>query len=126
LAMAALWLAAIFIPSLLWLLYLQLTYLGISQPAFPYVPDWLSSFAYATPQAISRLPDFVQCLDPTAAALLYLEAFLITLLVASFINPNVTSLYRLYRDRLSKAFLFDPGGRRDKHGDLPAYEPKLH
>ncbi|MGH7888830.1 MAG: patatin-like phospholipase family protein, partial [Candidatus Binatia bacterium] len=126
LAMAALWLAAIFIPSLLWLLYLQLTYFGISHPEFRYLPDWLSSFAYATPQAISTLPHFLQCLVPTVAALVYFAAFFITLLVARVINPNVTSLYRLYRDRLSKAFLFDPDGRRDKHGDLPAYEPKLH
>jgi hypothetical protein len=133
LASAALLFAAIIIPCFLWLSYLSLTYLGISQPAFPYVPEWLSSFAHATPQAISRLPDFVQSfvqsLVPTPAALLYLEAFLITGLVALFINPNVTSLYRLYRDRLSKAFLFDPDPdpqRRDKHGDLQAYEPKLH
>jgi hypothetical protein len=41
-AMAALWLAAIIVPVFLWFSYLWLTYLGISQPAFPYVPDWLS------------------------------------------------------------------------------------
>ncbi len=127
LAIAALWFAAIIVPSFLWLLYLQLTYFGISYPDFPYLPDWLSSFTHATPQAISELPNFVRCLVPKVAALVYLEAFVITGLVALFINPNATSLYRLYRDRLSKAFLFDPDPRRhDKYGDLQAYEPKLH
>ena len=130
LARAALWFAAIIIPSLLWLLYLQLTYLGISQPAFPYVPGWLSSFAYTTPQEFT-LPHFLQFLVPTVAALIFLEAFLITLLVALFINPNATSLYRLYRDRLSKAFLFDPEHREhpekeNSPRDLVPCEPKLH
>jgi hypothetical protein len=35
----------------------------------------------------------------------YFELFVLTGLFALFINPNVTSLYR---DRLSKAFLFNP------------------
>jgi hypothetical protein len=50
-----------------------------------------------------------------------------TLFLALFIDPNVTSLYRLYRDRLSKAFLFNPDPKkpRDTDHDLPAYEPKL-
>jgi hypothetical protein len=130
-AQAALWFAAIIIPSFLWLLYLQLTYFGISNPDFPYLPDWLSSFTHATPKAISELPNFVRCLVPKAAALVYLEAFPITGLVALFINPNATSLYRLYRDRLSKAFLFYPQKRenprkQDNPHDLQAYEPKLH
>ena len=49
-------------------------------------------------------------------------------IVALFVNPNVTSLYRLYRDRLSKAFLFNPctEASRDRYHDLPAYMPKLH
>jgi hypothetical protein len=39
----------------------------------------------------------------------------------------VTSLYRLYRDRLGKAFLFDPNADdRDAHDDLRAVNPKLH
>jgi len=61
------------------------------------------------------------------APLFYFGAFLILTIVALFINPNRTSLFRLYRDRLSKAFLFDPDPRRrDNYGDLQAYAPKLH
>ncbi len=123
LAMAALWFAAILIPSFLWLLYLQLTYFGISSSdgAFPFAPDWLQYVAHAAP-----FQDVLQKSGFTLTAGLYFIAFLGTGFVALFINPNVTSLYRLYRDRLSKAFLFDPDGRRDKPGDLPTYEPKLH
>jgi hypothetical protein len=57
-----------------------------------------------------------------------LVAALLAGLVPLVLNPNVTSLYRLYRDRLSKAFLFDPNPtlQRDKYHDLPAYQPKLH
>jgi hypothetical protein len=70
-------------------------------------------------------------LDSSFAWWLYLIAFVITAIFAAFINPNATSLYRLYRDRLSKAFLFDPDpgkdqSRRDIYGDIESYEPKLH
>ena len=98
-AKAALWFAAIVIPSCLWLVYLNLTFYGLTQNG----PDkhW-------------ALWAFVACG--------------VTLVLALFINPNVTSLYRLYRDRLSKAFLFDPDPNtpRDKFHDLPAFQPKLH
>ncbi|MGH6844443.1 MAG: patatin-like phospholipase family protein, partial [Methylocella sp.] len=64
-------------------------------------------------------------LESDRAPSLYLGAFVVSTLVALFVNPNRTSLYRLYRDRLSKAFLFDPKNR-DKHGDLKSNEPKLY
>ncbi|WOJ90395.1 patatin-like phospholipase family protein [Methylocapsa polymorpha] len=58
----------------------------------------------------------------------YFGAFVISAVVAVIINPNRTSLFRLYRDRLSKAFLFDPDPelRDKKYGDLRAHAPKLH
>jgi hypothetical protein len=62
------------------------------------------------------------------AVLLFFGALVAATLAALLINPNRTSLYRLYRDRLSKAFLFDPSsdqGHRDLYGDLKSYEPKL-
>ena len=97
LAKAALWFAAIVIPSCLWLIYLNLTYDALNDPG----RHW-------------TLWVFVACG--------------VTLALALFIDPNVTSLYRLYRDRLSKAFLFDPDPKkpRDAFQDLPAYQPKLH
>ncbi len=68
-------------------------------------------------------------LGPDLAPVSYFAAFVLSTFVALFINPNRTSLYRLYRDRLSKAFLFDPDGRppcSDKYGDLRSYVPKLY
>ncbi|HUB64643.1 MAG TPA: hypothetical protein VL996_09400, partial [Methylocella sp.] len=66
-------------------------------------------------------------LDHELAVVNYLAAFVATTFVALFINPNRTSLYRLYRDRLSKAFLFDPTpANRDENGDLKAFEPVLY
>ncbi|MCI0598660.1 MAG: patatin-like phospholipase family protein [Beijerinckiaceae bacterium] len=95
-AIAALWLAGLLVPIILWLIYLWLVYIG---------------------------------LDKELALPIYLAAFVISTFVVLFINPNRTSLFRLYRDRLSKAFLFDPDGRqqnRDKYGDLRAFEPNLY
>jgi hypothetical protein len=43
---------------------------------------------------------------------LYAGSGFLLLLVALLLKPNANSLHRLYRDRLSKAFLFDPR-RRD-------------
>jgi hypothetical protein len=62
---------------------------------------------------------------------LYLVLFVVATAIAWFINPNKTSLHGLYRDRLAKAFLFDPDpgedqSNRDEYHDLKACEPKLH
>jgi hypothetical protein len=100
LAMAALWFAAITVPSGLWLLYLWLAFIGLGN---------------------------------AQARWIYFGTFVLTGLVAAVLNPNATSLFRLYRDRLSKAFLFDPDPEKrenldkpnDPH-DLQPYEPKLH
>ena len=160
LAMAALWSSAIIIPSFLWLLYLWLTYIGLSKDQhYPFAPAWLRAVAdwdwlravadcpralmewpraladwllhaVAPQTVVERLESFVQRPGATRAALLYCEGFVVSLLLALWINPNATSLYRLYRDRLSKAFLFDPDPnpeeRDKKYGDLPPYEPYLH
>jgi cytochrome bd-type quinol oxidase subunit 2 len=66
LAMAALWFAAITVPSGLWLLYLQLTFIGLGSASAPWI---------------------------------YFGALIVTGLVAAVLNPNATSLFRLYRDR---------------------------
>ncbi|MGO9234481.1 MAG: hypothetical protein ACLP4V_10560 [Methylocella sp.] len=92
-AMAALWLAGLLVPIILWLCYLWLVDAG---------------------------------LDHELAAVGYVAAFVLSTFVALFIDPNRTSLYRLYRDRLSKAFLFDPNANRDENGDLQPFEPPLY
>ena len=102
---AAVYIAGAAIPFLLWMVYLYLCFWGIKDLDPDYVnwsgsyyhgPDWLTAvsqrwFGYATPVAWFYLVTAI-------------ELFLLSLLLA----PNANSLHRLYRDRLSKAFLFDP------------------
>jgi len=53
----------------------------------------------------------------------YAAAGLLALIFALLLRPNANSLHRLYRDRLSKAFLFDP---RLRDGTAPARnEPSI-
>jgi hypothetical protein len=117
LAKGAIWLAAIIMPSFLWLLYLVLTSIGLD-------------YAHENSEVgvIRWLADRVPWAGSTVPARLYFVAAVVTFLLALLVNPNATSLYRLYRDRLSKAFLFnpDPKIKRDADGDLVAVNPKLH
>jgi hypothetical protein len=102
---AAVYIAGAAIPFLLWMAYLYLCFAGIKDLDPDYVnrsgsyyhaPLWLSDklqhlFGYKTPIGWFYLVTGI-------------ELFLLSLLLA----PNANSLHRLYRDRLSKAFLFDP------------------
>ncbi len=51
---------------------------------------------------------FAERLAARPVALLYLTAALLLFFFSWCLRPNANSLHRLYRDRLSKAFLFDP------------------
>ena len=80
-ARASVWVAGAALPLLIWVGYLYLSFWGIANDA------------------------------PGAVALVYSLAGVVLLLVAMLLRPNANSLHRLYRDRLSKAFLFDPHNR---------------
>jgi hypothetical protein len=100
------YLAAAAVPLLLWIVYLYLSYYGICVASYEMekpgckAPEFIKSFfeivrdiggAYGTP------------------AWFYLaSALLLYFLAHTIFSPNANSLHRLYRDRLSKAFLFDP------------------
>jgi hypothetical protein len=115
-AKGAIWLAAIIMPSFLWLLYLGLTSIGIA-----------GMQESSAGSSATRLMNWFSWAGPMSGACFYFALALITLIAALFVNPNATSLHRLYRDRLSKAFLFDPDTKnRDDYGDLAEFEPKLH
>jgi hypothetical protein len=116
-AKAALWAAGLVVPLLLWLLYLRLTTIGfIAEPSLVASGFWRGLSDVVAPWG-----------GESAAARLCLEMAAILFLLGVWINPNVTSLYRLYRDRLSKAFLFNPKpAKRDPNGDLPAVDQKLN
>ncbi|MGY8633666.1 cell division protein [Bradyrhizobium sp. 14AA] len=55
--------------------------------------------------------------------ILYTLVGLLLFAISWSLTPNANSLHRLYRDRLSKAFLFDPGRAAD--GDIARAEASL-
>jgi hypothetical protein len=96
----AMYVAGAAVPLLLWAACLKLSLwgledagLGTQQP-----PTWLASVAHSMPFGGS-------------IASLYLVVGLVLLVVGWLLSANANSLHRLYRDRLSKAFLFDPDRR---------------
>ena len=88
------------VPLLLWAAYLKLSLWGLEDggKGVPAPPDWLNSMTHAMPFG----GDVVS---------LYLVVGAVLMVVSWFLNANANSLHRLYRDRLSKAFLFDPNQR---------------
>ncbi len=156
LAKAAIWLAAVALPLLIWITYLHLSYWGIGghptcganahctdgsestprvccnedqsrchQPiddgdhvcaeaptdgAMRHTPTWLAGAVGLVPDV--SIPAFGRV---APAALLYLAYGAVLMAFSWGLKPNANSLHRLYRDRLSKAFLFDP----TKHTSAP-------
>jgi hypothetical protein len=120
-AKAVVYFAAALIPLFLWTVYFQLSWWGIGSCAphvgeehcaitYPHTPRWLSQFAVAL---FDR--------RPYPMATLYLVCAAVLLIASMFLSPNANSLHRLYRDRLSKAFLFKPQSEAKRH-DLPAID----
>ena len=114
-AKIAIYLAALIIPFLLWVIYLNLAYWGIcingTKPLCN--PPW-------------SVPRSVHVYLYVAAAYLALAAVLF--FVARRLRPNANSLHPLYRDRLGKAFLFEPRERvsqEDQSQGLKRAELKL-
>jgi hypothetical protein len=103
-ATAAVYLAGIAIPFLLWLAYIYLSYWGIcrddASPCRILAPIWLQDLAY--------------CLfgDPERLVRLYFAVAVVLIVLSLMLTANANSLHRIYRDRLSKAFLFDPAQRQ--------------
>ena len=102
---AAVYVAGAAIPFLLWMAYLYLSFAGIKDVDHPLVsstgpyyhaPLWVSEFSQ---NWFGRA---------TPIAWFYLVGFLLLLSASLLLSANANSLHRLYRDRLSKAFLFDP------------------
>jgi hypothetical protein len=97
----AMYLAGAAVPLVLWLVYLYLSFWGIADNSSHHTPDWLQSLAQAVPYCDGS----IRCLYFGSGILLFVIGFF-------FFNPNANSLHRLYRDRLAKAFLFDPNQRQ--------------
>lgn len=102
--------AAVALPIVLWVVYLYLSYWGISDPKgcaaaskYCHAPDWIMAWSKAW-------------VGSDSLRNLYLLVGVPALIIGWLLSPNANSLHRLYRDRLSKAFLFDPRHRADPSG----------
>jgi len=91
----ALYLAAIIVPLLLWIAYIGLSYWAIGN----YQAERCTA-GIATWQRWLTLCDF-------GSLAIYLFLAVVLIGVTLFIGPNANSLHKLYRDRLSRAFLFE-------------------
>jgi hypothetical protein len=98
----AMYIAGAAVPLGLWVVYLYLSYWGILSCKDGVCTDhapWLTALAGKVPFASGSVP------------ILYLVVGIPILVVGWMLSPNANSLHQLYRDRLSKAFLFDPTQR---------------
>jgi hypothetical protein len=120
------------IPSFIWYLYISLVEAGLHHDnSFNGNTQIAHVFGEGLHTAAAGFHEFlgnasVGQLFPTAESMFYFSLFVLFLVGALLINPNGTSFFRLYRDRLNKAFVFDPAGPRDRRNDLRAVPLKLH
>jgi Patatin-like phospholipase len=110
----AMYLAGAAVPLALWVAYLYLSAWGIqscSTTCASLAPGWLTTVAGWLPFGGGSI------------FWLYIVTGIPLLALSLRLNPNANSLHQLYRDRLSKAFLFDPN-RRVTARALPWLKPE--
>ena len=95
---AAIWAVALALPVVIWMVYLLFAYWGIAGAGKDQAPAWLLAIWtwLGIPADNSALPPF---------AVVYVLLALGLIACCLFLDPNANSLHRLYRDRLSDAFL---------------------
>jgi len=126
---ASIWIASAAVPLILWAVYLKLSYWGIQEYSGVYeAPQWLQQTAQWLQQAAQWLRQgaifffhkignpqwlqqaaiffFLKTGNPIAS--LYLGVAIVLAIASLGLRANANSLNPLYRDRLSKAFLFTP------------------
>ena len=111
---AAIWAVALALPIIIWMVYLLIAYWGIPGVGKDQAPSWLWAIWY-------RLDLPVDPAFPAFAKVYGLIAFTMMIAIWPFLNPNANSLHRLYRDRLSDAFL----SHTRPDGSLNANDMKL-
>ena len=103
---AILYLAALIVPLLLWVTYIYLSYWGIRAAMADgcglATPSWLRAVSFCASASPSYAIGWIG-----AIGTFYLAVAAVLIIVCLFIGPNSNSLHRLYRDRLSRAFLFE-------------------
>lgn len=119
-SLLALYVSALVVPILLWIIYLYLTYWAVRTDDLgnnPNAPGWLRSIPDIA--VFSVLP-VIQRLGSIGSAYLWIALALGCLCL--LLGPNSNSLHQLYRDRLSKAFLFSRKERQmDDEVDVGAW-----
>jgi len=99
----AMYIAGAGVPLILWVTYLYLSFWGIQDcgatSCTDHAPEWLTNLAGRAPFGGGSVLWF------------YFASGIGLAVISSLLSPNANSLHRLYRDRLSKAFLFDPNSR---------------
>jgi predicted acylesterase/phospholipase RssA len=112
---AAVVVGGLVLPVLLWMLYLNVAYWGLCLNGYCScaMPSWLMAAAGAHPVLIGH-----------AATLLYLIIALLFFALSLRMRPNANSLHPLYRDRLSKAFLFQPWPRKARAQPQPQVQAR--
>jgi hypothetical protein len=103
---AAIFFAAIVLPLALWVVYLGLSAIGLKGWAAMGAVELLQPKEWPVFKTIIPWAQYVYDFMPTQIAWLYLIVFCVLFLICLFFGDNSYSLHRLYRDRLSKAFLF--------------------
>lgn len=121
-------LVALALPMTLWVAYLYITVAG--DIGFSYRPGWMQwivEHSCGAPDigALRGGNTGGACKEPYLFAWIYVGVGFVAVIGAwLFLTPNGNSLHRLYRDRLSKAFLFDPGKVRHlKSGEHRLLDP---
>jgi hypothetical protein len=100
----AMYLAGAAVPLALWVAYLYFSFWGIAEcspgtPCTYQAPEWLRALADEVPFGGRSILGS------------YFVVGVAMVVISCLLSPNANSLHRLYRDRLSKAFLFDPSRR---------------
>ncbi len=109
----AIYVSALAVPLLLWVVYLQFCYWGIDISTPSTYPDPPPPPIYAAPIWIELSAKWVHARIALGEYIplytsLYLVVWFVLAIASAFLSANGNSLHRLYRDRLSKAFLFEP------------------
>jgi hypothetical protein len=113
---AAIYASGLILPAIIWVAYLDITYLGIcinKPPGSCLAPSWLTAVSHSVFGSQGYAP-----------ALLYAVAAAACFLLSMLMRPNANSLHPLYRDRLRKAFLFVPQAKMGQE-DLPVFDKPL-
>lgn len=79
---------------------------------FAHTPKWLHMIVKWVSSIASA--GLISWFPAGPFALAYLVSAVILFFLSFLLTPNANSLHRLYRDRLSKAFLFDPLNRAER------------